>query len=158
VKTAPTKHDRSVTGFSSLELMLAVAAVGILAAFALPTNNDSAERASVDKAVGDIDTIDLAIREYRRRNNDTLPPDLNVLAVPTVIDPWGRPYQYIPFDAGINHEHARQDQNQALINSDFDLYSKGKDGVSASSLTLSASRDDIIRAGNGRYVGPAGNY
>lgn len=147
-----------MTGFSSLELMLAVAAIGILAAFALPKNSDSVDRASVDKAVGEIDTLELAIREYRRRNNDALPPDLSVLAVPSILDPWGRPYQYLPFDAGINHEHARQDQNQSLINSDYDLYSKGKDGVSASSLELPASHDDVIRAGNGRYVGPAGNY
>ena len=147
-----------MTGFSSLELMLAVAAVGIVAAFALPTNTDSIDRPSVDKAVGDIDTLDLAIREYRSRNNDALPPNLTVLTVPTILDPWGRPYQYLPFDAGMNHEHARQDQNQALINSDYDLYSKGKDGISAPSLELPASHDDIIRAGNGRYVGPADNY
>jgi general secretion pathway protein G len=158
VKRASNKRDRTVNGFSSLELMLAVAAVGILAAFALPRNTDSIDRASVDKAVGDIDTLELAIREYCHRNNDTLPPDLNALAVPAVLDPWGRPYQYLPFDAGTNHEHARQDRNQSLINSDFDLYSKGKDGLSASSLELPASHDDIIRAGNGRYVGPARNY
>jgi hypothetical protein len=32
------------------------------------------------------------------------------------------------------------------INSDFDLYSKGKDGDSAAPLTASRSQDDIIRA------------
>ena len=138
--------------------MLAVAAIGILTAFALPSNTDLADRASIDKAVGDIDTLERAIGDYRRRNNDELPPDLSMLSVPSVMDPWGRPYQYLPFDAGADHEHARQDRNRALINSDYDLYSKGKDGVSASSLELAASHDDIIRAGNGRYVGPADNY
>ncbi len=44
------------------------------------------------------------------------------------------------------------------INSDFDLYSMGPDGRSVSPLTSSLSRDDIVRANNGRFVGTAASY
>ncbi|MCP5251868.1 MAG: hypothetical protein H6939_09135 [Burkholderiales bacterium] len=44
------------------------------------------------------------------------------------------------------------------INSDYDLYSMGKDGASVSPLTAKASRDDIIRANNGRFIGRAADY
>ena len=37
----------------------------------------------------------------------------------------------------------------------FDLYSKGKDGASVSPLTAKMSRDDIVRAYNGKYIGLA---
>ena len=41
------------------------------------------------------------------------------------------------------------------INSDFDLYSMGKDGKSQMPLTAKDSRDDIIRANDGAYIGLA---
>ena len=44
------------------------------------------------------------------------------------------------------------------INSDFDLYSMGKDGKSQTPLTAKASHDDIIFANNGEYVGRASEY
>ncbi len=44
------------------------------------------------------------------------------------------------------------------INSDFDLYSMGKDGRSVGPLTARHSRDDIVRASNGRFVGLAEDY
>ncbi len=44
------------------------------------------------------------------------------------------------------------------INSDYDLYSKGPDGASQGPLTAKASRDDIIRANNGRFIGPVALY
>jgi general secretion pathway protein G len=44
------------------------------------------------------------------------------------------------------------------INSDFDLYSVGKDGQSQDPLTAPVSRDDIVRANNGRFVGLASTY
>ena len=52
----------------------------------------------------------------------------------------------------------RKDHNLVPLNTDFDLYSMGPDGESASPLTAKASRDDIIRANNGSYIGTATNY
>ena len=44
------------------------------------------------------------------------------------------------------------------LNSEYDLYSKGKDGASAPALTAAASKDDIVRANDGGFVGLAINY
>jgi general secretion pathway protein G len=44
------------------------------------------------------------------------------------------------------------------INTDYDLYSMGKDGKSQPPLTAKDSRDDIIRANDGAYIGPAEGY
>lgn len=52
----------------------------------------------------------------------------------------------------------RKDHNLHPINSDYDLYSMGKDGKSVSPLTGGPSRDDIVRANNGRFVGKAADY
>jgi general secretion pathway protein G len=49
----------------------------------------------------------------------------------------------------------RKDRFLVPINSDFDLYSMGKDGESVPPLTAQKSRDDIIRANDGAYIGPA---
>jgi general secretion pathway protein G len=53
---------------------------------------------------------------------------------------------------------ARKDKFLVPINSDYDLYSDGQDGQSASPLTAKASQDDIVRAANGRYVGLASQF
>ena len=50
------------------------------------------------------------------------------------------------------------DGNSAPLNTDFDLYSLGPDGVSALALPAEASRDDVVRARNGSYIGPAANF
>ena len=40
------------------------------------------------------------------------------------------------------------------MNSDYDLYSMGPDGESLPPFTASTSRDDLVRASNGGYIGP----
>ena len=61
-------------------------------------------------------------------------------------DPWGHAYQYTSHTDGSTRGSWRKDKNIVPINSDFDLYSMGKDGTSVPPLTAQASRDDIVRA------------
>ena len=44
------------------------------------------------------------------------------------------------------------------MNSDYDLYSVGKDGASSPPIMAKPSQDDVIRASNGSYVGLAANF
>jgi len=44
------------------------------------------------------------------------------------------------------------------LNSDYDLYSVGKDGASSPPIMAKPSQDDVIRASNGSYVGLAANF
>jgi general secretion pathway protein G len=52
----------------------------------------------------------------------------------------------------------RKDDELVPLNSDFDLYSLGPDGESALALPAAPSHDDVVRAGNGSYIGLAVNY
>ena len=49
----------------------------------------------------------------------------------------------------------RKDRFLHPINSDYDLYSMGKDGESVEPLTAKKSHDDVIRANDGQFVGLA---
>ena len=75
-----------------------------------------------------------------------------------VTDPVGRVVKY-EYDADGKMEAGfRKDKNLHPLNTDYDLYSKGPDGKSASALTAKISRDDIIRANDGAYVGLASEF
>ncbi len=53
---------------------------------------------------------------------------------------------------------ARKDRKLNPLNSDFDLYSLGKNGVSKTQLTNKDSLDDVVRANDGAFVGLAADY
>ena len=74
----------------------------------------------------------------------------------TFLDPWGRPYEYL--NITLSPSLARKDLALHPINSDFALYSKGKDGASQPPLTAATSRDDIVRANDGQFIGLASTY
>jgi general secretion pathway protein G len=44
------------------------------------------------------------------------------------------------------------------LNSNYDLYSVGRDGVSSPPMNAQNSRDDVVRANDGGFVGLAVNY
>ena len=53
---------------------------------------------------------------------------------------------------------ARKDKKLAPLNSDYDLYSLGKDGDSKPPLVTPVSRDDIVRARDGQFIGMAKDF
>jgi general secretion pathway protein G len=44
------------------------------------------------------------------------------------------------------------------LSSDFDLFSKGKDGDYEKNLNAPVSQDDVIRANDGRFIGLVSEY
>jgi general secretion pathway protein G len=52
----------------------------------------------------------------------------------------------------------RKDHFLHPINSDFDIYSMGRDGDTVAPLTANKSHDDIIRANDGGFYGLAANF
>ena len=102
--------------------------------------------------------IEAAIKMFRTKNG-MFPLNLNVVGSVNIPDPWGNPYQYLrilPPTPPIGKQ--RKDHNNVPVNSDFDLYSMGKDGDSQPPFTAGKSRDDIVRANDGTYVGLALDY
>lgn len=145
-------------GFTLIEVALAVALVALLAAIAVPSYVGFAERGRVAQAISDMGRIQLAADRFRLNNNDELPASLAEIELDTLLDPWGRPYEYLNISLAKNQGELRKDKNLVPLNTDFDLYSKGPDGDSAKPLNAMASRDDIVRANNGAFVGKAEDY
>jgi len=146
--------------FTLIELLVVMAIIGILAVVAVPTYSDYIDRARAVQAITDIGGIAKSLIVYQI-SVGKFPPSLNEVGAQDLVDPWGNHYQYLNLSDPNNKSvkgKARKDHNLVPINSDFDLYSMGKDGASVSPLTAKASRDDIVRANNGRYIGLASKY
>lgn len=146
--------------FTLIELLIVMAIIGILAVIAVPTYSDYIDRVRAVQAVTDIGAIAKSLIVYQI-STGRFPASLNEVGAQDLVDPWGNHYQYLnlsdPNDKSVKGK-ARKDHNLVPINSDFDLYSMGKDGRSVSPLTAKASRDDIVRANNGRFIGLASKY
>ena len=148
-----------MSGVTLLELMLTVMIVGVLAVVAIPLYNNYRAQADTQKAITDIGAIQAAISVFAV-DNQGLPATLADVGpvVAGMVDPWGNAYQYVNH-ANVNGKGKfRKDKNIVPINSDYDLWSNGPDGASVSPLTAKASRDDIVRANNGRFIGLASDY
>lgn len=147
------------TGFTLIELMLVVALMGILAGLAVPLFSTYRDRAQVAACIAEIKVIEGSVLSFSA-NENRLPDSLAEVGLDRLKDPWGNPYQYLKIqDApkGVMG-NVRKDHFLVPINSDFDLYSMGKDGQSKPPLTVPVSADDIIRANDGRFVGHASLY
>jgi general secretion pathway protein G len=135
--------------------MIVVIIIGILATLGTSGYLSMVDRARNVRALGDIRAISFAIDDYMMTNR-VYPPDLNAIGEDDRLDPWGNPYVYGPVVG--NGGGTRKDKNLVPINTDYDLYSKGADGKSAPALTAAISKDDIVRAANGGFIGLAENY
>lgn len=146
-------------GFTLIELMIAIAVIGILAVIAIPTYATYREKMKIITCRNDIQAIAVAIKGYFSEN-DKYPNTLADVGLGGMTDPWGNPYQYLNLaDSGKKSSGAaRKDHFLVPLNTDFDLYSMGPDGKSVPPLTAKASRDDIVRANDGQYIGPASEY
>lgn len=144
-------------GLTVIELLLVLAILGVLTGIALPRYNDYRERIKQTAAVQDITILQSLIRDYRL-NTGTYPASLADVNNAARIDPWGRPYFYLDLTSIHGKGKARKDRNLNPLNSDFDLYSLGKDGQSKTQLTNKESLDDIVRANDGAFIGLAANY
>jgi general secretion pathway protein G len=151
-------EPRSSRGVTLVEIAVAIAVLALFAAIAFPGYADYVERARVAQARADIQDIDTKIAQFEIANNGALPASLADIGAAGLLDPWGRPYQYLNLRNPANLNDARKDRNLHPINSDYDLYSAGRDGMTVKPLTAQPSQDDVIRARNGRFVGLVRDY
>lgn len=145
------------SGFTLLELFVVMGIISILSALAVPWYQTYIDTARVTKAITEIRLLDREILAYEIIKK-RLPDTLGDIDIGNIEDPWGNPYQYLNFADAKGLGKMRKDRFVVPLNTDYDLYSMGKDGASKPPLTAASSRDDIIRANNGRYVGRASLY
>jgi general secretion pathway protein G len=152
------KHTRISPAMTLVELLIVMAMLGTLMAIGVPAYNNYIDKAKNSQAIEDIRFIEAAIKMYRTENG-MFPETLDVVRSANLLDPWENPYRYLriqPPTPPIGKQ--RKDQNLVPVNSDFDLYSMGKDGQSEPPFTSELSRDDIVRANDGIYAGLALDY
>ena len=146
-----------LAGFTLLELMFALAVIGILTVLAIGQYSQYADRARNSRAIADIATMELEIARFQSRQF-TLPDTLTDIGRGAFLDPWQRPYVYTKL-AGVNgHGRARKDRRLNPLNSDYDLFSAGKNGVFNPQVSNKDSLDDIIRARDGGFIGLAEEF
>ncbi len=235
----------TATGFTLIELMIAVAIAGILASLAVPTYTDFLYKAKVARTIAELHGLAKELQGFALSSGQ-YPDTLAQIGRSTLLDPWGNPYQYTrincdPVTIGQLNQPDRPDgesddriapangpssthearvffavgyaDGQELIhlvagkgggssgsggggggggsggggggdggggggggastcgsgkprkdhflhpiNSDFDIYSMGRDGDTVAPLTAKKSHDDIIRANDGGFYGLAANF
>jgi general secretion pathway protein G len=139
-----------------VEVLLVVVIMGALAALGIPNLQRAVERARITRAIGDVRALGQDITEYAV-SNGAYPAGLADIERATFRDPWGNPYRYLVIE-GASPGAVRKDRFLVPVNSDFDLYSMGADGRSRPPFTAADSRDDIVRANDGGYIGLAEDY
>jgi general secretion pathway protein G len=164
------------SGLTLIELLIVIAIIGILSGIAIPLYIGQIEKARGIKAVAELDNLQLEIRNFEL-DYSRLPESLEEVTSGGLTDPWGNSYRYLNFaaleadpeeeapdpgkepkgkakgkakkgEAG-GENSVRLDQFDAPLNSDYDLYSCGRDGRSAPSIDDPLSRDDIVRGHDG---------
>jgi len=144
-------------GYTLIELLVTLAILAVLATFAMVAYNGYTDTVKVASAIKQINAMSIVINDYYSEYK-RFPDSLKDVALDTLKDPWGNPYQYLNIATASNIGMVRKDHNLVPLNTDYDLYSMGKDGLSVPPLTAKSSRDDIVRANNGSFVGMGSDY
>ncbi len=152
----PQRQGERCKAFTLIELLIVIGLIGILLAIATPVYLRQVNKAKNVVAISDISKMGKDIVDYMLDRGD-LPDSLADIGWENKVDSWGNPYEFLKIDSesqkGKGKIKPRKDQFGDSINSDFDLYSMGKDGESKDSIKDKKSLDDIIRASNGGYIG-----
>jgi general secretion pathway protein G len=155
-------HNTLITrrnGLTLVELMIALSIAALLTVIALPTYSRYVNRVKTNKVMVFMASTSLSLEAYYAQHL-SYPASLSEVGITDAVDPWGNPYQYLPIDIEPPPKtgKVRRDKNMNPINTDYDLYSNGPDGRSQTQLMARFARDDIVRAGNGSYIGKAQDF
>lgn len=143
-------------GFTLVEVLLALALIAILTTVAFASYSKYIEKVRIAQAVTDVTTMSAVISQDWQ-DERAYPLTLAEVGYGGKLDPWGRPYVYYNVDR-FGKGGSRKDHALNPLNSDFDLYSLGPDGKTKPQITQKDSLDDIVRAGNGAFVGVAADF
>jgi general secretion pathway protein G len=138
-------------GFSLLELLIVLAVLGVFSSIATYVYGGIILKAKIAMAIVDIKNIESRLADFYQENQ-YYPNTLEEIELGGLRDPWSNPYQYVNI-ATAPHQEWRRDRNTKPINTLFDLWSNGPDGDSQKQVNAAKSRDDIIRAWDGAFIG-----
>ena len=136
---------------------MVVAIVATLMSIAFPAYQKYTDAKNVALAKQEIVEISSTIDRFFASQN-RFPDSLADVNMQNKTDPWGNLYVYSNLSDPSFTGTPRKDGKLHPVNSDYDLYSTGKDGLSKPPFNNSKSRDDIVRANNGKFIGLAAEY
>lgn len=142
-------------GFTVVELLLALAIMATIIGLAVPPVSAARLRALNERAAYEIRLLETELEQYDQEYGE-FPASLGEIGRASMVDPWGRGYEYNNYEKPGGP--VRKDRFLVPINSDYDLFSVGADGKSSAPLTATSSRDDIIRANDGAFIGLAADF
>lgn len=146
-----SKHLLSDRGLTMVELLVVVVILGVLTIMALPAYHEVKKITLNARAITEIREIEKSLIAFSIDRGGAFPNALSEVGFGDTRDPWGHLYEYRP----VRH---RTDFLGILINADFDLYSMGPNANAPDSIDDPLSSDDIIRAGDGGFVGTVYDY
>ena len=150
LKRRPGRLACSSAGFTLIELVVVTAIIGVLATLAIPTYNNFIDRAKNARAKSEVRLLETEINAYRF-DIGSLPADLATINRDDLLDPWGNSYVYSNNPRTIERERFGN-----LLNDDYDLFSKGRDGLTPADGSVApetTGADDLVRGMNGIFVG-----
>ncbi len=155
-KRLASSRSVEITGFTLIELLIVMAIIAVLSTIGFYQYSSFIERTKVTKAIADLKEIARLIDDFQERNG-RYPASLDDLERGPFRDPWGNLYQFVNIaeddKKGSDKQKARRDRNQKPINTYYDLWSNGADGDYQQQVNGAKSRDDIIYAWDGSFVG-----
>lgn len=164
----PARHRKRGSGFTTIEIMIALAIISVLLAIGLPTYTEHRKRVLIAEAAKDLVLISQRLEKYHSLNY-RYPEYLADMGL-SMEDPWGNPYQYLNLedvdpDSGTVKTGGkgpkptpRKKESLNPLNTGYDLFSMGEDGVYKANVSDGDSLDDVIRADDGGFVGAAADY
>ena len=145
-------------GFTLIELAIALAILGVLGALSLNQYLAYIERVRVARAVIEMKDITAQLDPISF-DGGKLPASLAAIGLGGRKDPWGRAYVYLKIRGNpASFVKSRKDQFLVPLNTDYDLYSRGKNGLSQPKISDKVSLDDVVRANDGAFLGLAAKY
>jgi len=151
------RRVRRAGGQTIVELMIGLLIAMVLVTIAVALYQNYRERIRVSQAITEIGAMSVTVKHYVM-DHGSPPSSLADVGLGYKLDPWGRPYYYLDLTAQNGKGKSRRDKKLNPLNSDFDLYSAGKDGKTQTQLTAHNSRDDVIRARDGKFIGLASDF
>jgi general secretion pathway protein G len=158
-----------------VELIFVVLIVLTVTAIAVPLTVDYIHQANVARAITEIRMLEKEIIIFETENGyypggrqpiiPVMLESMQEISRNNFLDPWGSPYQYRnlaqgPHTGGGKPQSCRRDRSYNPLNYDFDLYSVGPDRQipTHNQITVNKGADDIVRAGDGSYVGVGAKF
>lgn len=139
-----------------MEMVMTVSVVLLMFALVIPAAREIVNKTRSDNVVVDLEKIQTDISDFMLINR-RLPDSLTEIYGDIPRDPWGNEFNYLNIADGDESVKFKVRKYKFIknLNSDYDLFSEGIDGESVQPLTGKSSHDDIVRAKNGLYIGPA---